>query len=127
MMPNHTHLVRNNEVIQTALQEQDTNGALTASKIQFEKQPPNSPDNTKSYKCLFNAAQSVYPRMEIVEMVQKIFNNYPPTHTHSNSLFVTLMSIYNCIIEHYDDNLYKVPHINNGQDGEGGCIGKVLF
>ena len=43
-------------------------------------------------------------------MVKKTFADYP--YTKIIILFVTLMSVYNSVIEHYGDNFYKILHLN---------------
>jgi hypothetical protein len=103
-------------VIQSTLRELEANGNFTPGKINFEAQPPNSPDTNICDLGLFNAVQASYyntcPKnaMEIIEMVQKTWLEYP--HQKINRLFVTLQSVYNSIIEEFGGNDYKLTHMN---------------
>ena len=117
-------------VIQSTLRELEANGNFTPGKIQFEKQPPNSPDTNICDLGLFNAVQSSYyltaPKneMEIITMVQQTYADYP--YTKINRLFVTLMSVYNSIIEHYGGNFFKVAHLNKDKMEREGTLPKQL-
>jgi hypothetical protein len=103
-------------VIQSTLRELEANGNFTPGKINFECQPPNSPDTNICDLGLFNAVQSAYymtcPRnsMEIIECVQKTWDEYP--WEKINRIWVTLQSIYNMIIETHGCNQFKIPHMN---------------
>jgi hypothetical protein len=47
--------------------------------------------------------------IEIIEMVKMAYNDFPLTKI--NRILVTLMSIYNSIIEHYGDDFFKISHM----------------
>jgi hypothetical protein len=120
----------NDSVIQATLRELEQNGNFTPGKITFEAQPPNSPDTNICDLGLFNAVQSAYyltaPKnhIEIINMVTKAYNEYP--RSKINRLFVTLMSIYNSIIEHYGDNFFKIPHLNKDKMEREGTLPREL-
>jgi hypothetical protein len=117
-------------VIQSTLRELEQNGNFTPGKISFEAQPPNSPDTNICDLGLFNAVQSAYylnaPKnhIEIIDMVVRTYNEYP--HSKIDRLFVTLMSIYNSIIEHYGDNFFKIPHMNKDKMEKEGTLPREL-
>jgi hypothetical protein len=117
-------------VIQSTLKDLEQNGNFTPGKITFEAQPPNSPDINICDLGLFNAVQSAYcpsaPKnhIEIINMVQKTYNEYP--HSKIDRIFVTLMSIYNSIIEHYGDNFLKVPHLDKDKMEKEGTLPSEL-
>jgi hypothetical protein len=91
-------------------------GCLTPNKITIYCQPPNSPDTNILDLGLFNALQSAYwshaPKNsgDIIKMVEETYKNYPADKI--NRIFVTLQSIYDCIILEYGDNHYTIPHLN---------------
>ena len=120
----------NDEVIQAAVRDKEASGTFTPGKIQFMKQPPNSPDTNICDLGLFNAIQSAYyltaPKneMEIITMVKKTFDEYP--HPKIDRLFVTLQSVNNTIIEHYGDNFFKIPHMNKDKMERDGTLPKQL-
>ena len=102
--------------IKEAFRTLEENGNFTPGKISFYTQPPQSPDLNILDLGLFNALQAQYyneaPKdsIEIITMVQKTYDEYPANKI--NRLWVTLQSIYNCIIENHGDNNYKIPHMN---------------
>jgi hypothetical protein len=118
-------------VIQSTIKELENNGNFTPGKITFQAQPPNSPDTNICDLGLFNAIQSSYyltaPKnhIEIIDMVVRTYDEYP--HTKINRLFVTLMSVYNSIIEHYGDNFYKIPHLNKDKMERDGTLPRELL
>jgi hypothetical protein len=117
-------------VIQSTLRELEANGNFTPGKINFECQPPNSPDTNICDLGLFNAVQSAYymtcPRnsIEIIECVQKTWDEYP--WKKIERIWVTLMSIYNCIIEHHGSNFFKIPHMNKDRMEREGTLPREL-
>jgi hypothetical protein len=94
----------------------EDNGNFTPGKISFHTQPSNSPDLNILDLGFFNALQSAYygssptSEIEIIQCVTQAFNEYPPNKI--NRLWVTLQSIYNCILETGGDNNFKIPHMN---------------
>jgi hypothetical protein len=118
------------DIIQGTLKELEQNGNFTKGKITFEAQPPNSPDTNICDLGLFNAIQSAYylnaPKnhIEIINLVQKTYNEYP--RSKIDRIFVTLMSVYNSIIEHYGDNFYKIAHINKDKMEKEGNLPREL-
>jgi hypothetical protein len=116
--------------IQATIKELEAIGNFTPGKISFEAQPPNSPDSNICDLGLFNAVQSAYymsaPRndMEIITMVTQAFDEFPVNKV--NRIFVTLMSIYNSIIEHYGDNFFKIPHMNKDKMEREGTLPREL-
>jgi hypothetical protein len=85
-------------------------------KISLYAQPATSPDLNILDLGFFNALQSSYldksPKtsQEIIDCVTQAYNEYPANKL--NRLWVTLQSIYNCILETHGDNVYKIPHMN---------------
>jgi hypothetical protein len=98
------------------LKQLEENGNFAPGKISFYSQPSNSPDLNILDLCLFNAIQSAYygssptNSIEIIECDTRAYEEYPANKI--NRLWVTLQSIYNCILECHGDNTYKVPHMN---------------
>jgi hypothetical protein len=92
------------------------NGILSPGKISFYSQPSNSPDLNILDLGFFNALQSAYygrsptNNIEIIQCVQRAFDAYPANKI--NRLWVTLQSIYNCVLECQGNNNYTLPHMN---------------
>jgi hypothetical protein len=88
-------------------------------KISIYTQPPNSPDLNICDLGLFNALQAAYydhaPKneVELITLVEQTYADYP--HQQINRLFVTLQSIFNCILEHHGGNQFKIPHMNKAR------------
>jgi hypothetical protein len=105
-------------------------GILTPGKIEIYAQPPNSPDTNILDLGLFNALQSAYwthaPKNsgEIITMVQQTYWSYPADKI--NRIFVTLQSIYDCIIVEHGDNHYKLPHMNKDKLERDGTLPREL-
>jgi len=84
-------------------------------KISLYTQPANSPDLNICDLGLFNAMQQAYwdesPKnaVEIIECVERTYRNYDPKKI--NFIFLTLLSIYNEVIEGHGDNHYIIPHM----------------
>ena len=104
-------------------------GILTPGKIEIYAQPPNSPDTNILDLGLFNALQSAYwthaPKNSgeiIIKMVQQTYWSYPADKI--NRMFVTLQSIYDCIIVEHGDNHYTTPAYEQGQIGKGRYLTK---
>jgi hypothetical protein len=85
-------------------------------KIKFYTQPPNSPDLNILDLGLFAALQAAYyvncpsNQVQLIAMVEQTYADFD--YQKIDRLFVTLQSIFNCIIEHHGDNFYKIPHMN---------------
>jgi hypothetical protein len=98
------------------LKDLEDNGILSPGKISFYSQPSNSPDLNILDLGFFNALQSAYygssptNSIEIIQCVQRAFDAYPANKI--NRLWVTLQSIYNCVLECQGDNNYSLPHMN---------------
>jgi hypothetical protein len=89
-------------------------------KIKFYTQPPNSPDLNILDLGLFAALQAAYycncpsNQVELITiMVERTYDEFD--YKKINRLFLTLQSIFNCIIEHHGDNFYKIPHMNKAK------------
>jgi hypothetical protein len=88
-------------------------------KVSIYTQPPNSPDLNILDLGLFNALQAAYydnaPKneVELIAMVEQTYADYP--YLQINRLFVTLQTIFNCIIEHHGGNHFKIPHMNKAR------------
>ena len=99
-------------------------------KISWDTQPSNSPDLNICDLGLFNAVQSVYwqysptSSIEIIECVQRAYEEYP---WHMiNRMFVTLMSVFDCVIKCHGDNTYKLPHMNKAKMEAEGTLPRYL-
>jgi hypothetical protein len=112
------------------IKELEDNGIIRPGKISFYSQPPHSPDLNLCDLGLFAAVQSAYyqhsPRssLEIIDMVQRTYQEYPPNKI--NRIWVTLMSIFNCIIENHGNNDYKIPHMNKEKMEREGTLPREL-
>lgn len=62
--------------------------------------------------------------IEIIECVLKTYEDYPCNKI--NRLWVTLQSIFNCIIEHHGGNDYKIPHMNKEKLEREGTLPRAL-
>jgi len=109
------HAGESDELLQAALRELEVNQVIRPGKIGFYTQPSNSPDVNILDLGLFAALQDAYYRnspknsIDIINMVTNTYNEYPANKI--NRLWITLQSIYNCIIEHQGDNNYNIPHL----------------
>jgi hypothetical protein len=86
-------------------------------KISIYTQPPNSPDLNILDLGLFNALQAAYSdkpqRMKWSSSPwwsKPTYADYP--YLKINMLFVTLQSVFNCILKHHGDNQFKLPHMD---------------
>jgi hypothetical protein len=57
-------------------------------------------------------------------MVQRTYQEYPPDKI--NRIWVTLMSIFNCISENHGNNDYKIPHMNKEKMERDGTLPREL-
>ena len=100
----------------SSLAELKPNQVLAPGKIIFYTQPANSPDLNICDLGLFNGIQSAYyhsaPKdsIEMIDCVLAAYAQYPVNMI--NRMFVTLMSVFNCIVLCHGDNAYKLPHMN---------------
>jgi hypothetical protein len=86
-----------------------------AGKIRLYYQPANSPDCNICDLGLFRALQSMaFKRTAedvpaLISHVLITYNTYDPTKI--NKIFLTLMSVLNCIIETHGGNEFPLPHM----------------
>jgi len=108
------HCSHDDEYLQEAIEELGLTG-----KVEFYTQPPNSPDLNVCDLGLFAALQAAYydhaPKnaIELIQMVQRTYQDYD--YRKINRIFITLQSVFNCIIENYGGNQYKIPHMNKAR------------
>jgi hypothetical protein len=99
-----------------AIKSMEDNHIFIPGKITLYAQPANSPNLNILDLGFFNALQSSYLDMspktseEIMDCVTQAYNEYPANKL--NRMWVTLQSIYNCVIETHGYNVYKIPHMN---------------
>jgi hypothetical protein len=89
------------------------------NKVKFYTQPPNSPDLNILDLGLFASLQAAYyvnspsNQVELIAMVEQNYAEYD--YKKINRLWITLQSIFNCIIENHGENFYKIPHMNKAK------------
>jgi hypothetical protein len=96
------------------------NGALEdlgiADKVSIYTQPPNSPDLNILDLGMFNALQAAYYKkaplnaVQLITMVEQTYEEYPVNKI--NRIFLSLMTIFNRIIEERGDNQFEAVHMN---------------
>jgi hypothetical protein len=124
------HCGPNDPDLLQALKELEDNGIIQPGKIKFYAQPPHSPDLNLCDLGLFAAVQAAYyvhsPRndLELIDMVQRSYAEYPANKI--NRIWVTLMSIFNCVMETHGDNNYKIPHMNKERMEREGTLPREL-
>ena len=85
------------------------------NKMLLYTQPANSPDTNINDLGFFRALQLMFhdhcpnDEAEIIQYVTMKNNEYD--HSKINSIWLTLMSCYNMIIDCHGGNDYKIPHI----------------
>ena len=77
-------------------------------------QPANSPDVNLLDLGFFRAIQSFNDALsrdefKLITAVQRVYDLYP-RHL-INRVWLTLQSVFNCIIEDHGDNTFKIPHM----------------
>ncbi len=88
-------------------------------KILLYTQPANSPDVNINDLGFFRALQAYYERFspndagEIITYIQEAYKDYD--YKRINRIYLTLMGVYNEIIDCNGDNIYKLPHMNKDQ------------
>ena len=101
-----------NEQLNTKLAEMATRGW----DIQFNTQPPNSPDCNIQDLGFFRAAQSIqhqYPSNNIDELMENVVKAYNDMPLEAcKKLWTTAQMVMNEIIRCNGDNTYKLPHAN---------------
>jgi hypothetical protein len=99
-----------------AIKSMEDNHIFIPGENTLYAQPANSPDLNILDLGFFNALQSSYLDMspktsqDIMDCVTQAYNEYPANKL--NRMWVTLQSIYNCVIETHGCNVYKIPHMN---------------
>jgi hypothetical protein len=105
------HCSHDDEYLTAALEELGL-----ADKVSIYTQPANSPDLNILDLGMFNALQAAYYKkaplnaVQLITMVEETYNEYPVNKI--NRIFLSLMCVYNMIIEHHGDNQFEVPHMN---------------
>jgi hypothetical protein len=92
-------------------------------------QAANSPDVNLNDLGFFRAIQSattmpMEDKIQLITHVKQAYDNYP--HDKINYCWLTLMSIFNCIIEDGGGNNYKIPHLGKEKLMQQGRLLHVL-
>lgn len=89
------------------------------NKILIYTQPANSPDTNINDLGFFRALEAEYRRykpndeQEIIHYVQRAYSEYNPDQI--NKIWLSLMAVYNEIIDSRGDNNFPIPHLGKAQ------------
>lgn len=106
-----THIAADDELFEKGLEELGLE-----NKIVLYTQPANSPDCNINDLGFFRALEADYRRYsprdetQIIEYVTKSYWDFCPKKI--NHVWLSLMAVYNQIIDHHGDNNFKIPHLN---------------
>ena len=119
------HIRPDDELFEAGLQELGMQ-----NKVLLYSQPANSPDTNINDLGFFRALQSLYERRapkdvnELIEYVQETYNDY--SYAKINKIWLSLMAVYNKILEHHGDNNFQLPHLGKDRLTRLGQLPDVL-